>query len=54
MGVMKQRPLHAFLEEGLRRIAIAVVMGLVGVCAHPVSSHAQTIKVGWPEGPPPG
>lgn len=45
MGVMKQHPRQAFLEKDLRRIAIAVVTGFVGVCAYPVSSHAQTIRI---------
>ncbi|WP_249193783.1 hypothetical protein [Gluconobacter wancherniae] len=42
---MKQHPRQAFLEKGLRRIAIAVFTGYVGVCAYPVSSHAQTIRI---------
>ncbi|MBS1038877.1 hypothetical protein JK206_14100 [Gluconobacter cerinus] len=45
MGFMKQRLRHAFPKKGLRKIAIAVFTGFVGVCAHPVSSHAQTIRV---------
>lgn len=45
MGVMKQRPRHAFLEKGLRRIAIAVFTGFVGVCGHPDPSRAQTIRI---------
>lgn len=45
MGLMKQNQRHAFTKRGLRRIAIAVFTGFVGVCAHPVSSHAQTIRI---------
>lgn len=42
---MRPRSRQAFLKRGLRRIAIALFTGFVGVCAHPVSSHAQTIRI---------
>lgn len=45
MGFMKQHPRQAFLEKGLRRIAIAAFMGLVAACAHLEPVHAQTIRI---------
>ncbi|MFT9299220.1 MAG: L-dopachrome tautomerase-related protein, partial [Gluconobacter sp.] len=45
MGFMRPRSRQAFTKRGLCRIAIAVFTGFVGVYAHPVSSHAQTIRI---------
>ncbi|MBS1091005.1 hypothetical protein JK208_05215 [Gluconobacter sp. Dm-74] len=45
MGVMTQRPRQALSKRGLRRIAIAVFTGFVGVCGHPDPSRAQTIRI---------
>lgn len=45
MGVMKQNQPHAFTKRGLRRIAIAVFTGFVGVCGYPDPARAQTIRI---------
>ncbi|OUJ08856.1 L-dopachrome tautomerase-related protein [Acetobacter sp. DsW_059] len=46
MGFMKQKRRQAFRATNLRSIAaMAVFTGVVAVCAHPVSSHAQTIRI---------